>query len=180
MKAVLLFLTMLIATTLSCFGNVREYESTPNIEMHGNVIQSCIVETFVKAVEHCTTSKAAYVEIDEIYVDDGNPLLTNEVIDSIKSKLKQPLIIVKLANLKSNPEYLRDKLTKDNIIKWDVQLKLYDNKIRVKVIPWGVTVEKKRGRTIMPHSFVDWYIGRFEYDCEADKWIFRNFEYGWI
>ena len=106
--------------------------------------------------------------------------MTTEVIDSIKSKLKQPLIIVKLANLRSNPEYLRDKLTKDNIIKWDVQLKLYANKIRVKVIPWGVTVEKKRGRTIMPHSFVEWYIGRFEYDCEADKWIFRNFEYGWI
>ena len=106
--------------------------------------------------------------------------MTNEVIDSIKSKLKQPLIIVKLANLKSNHEYLRDKLTKDNIIKWDVQLKLYDNKIRVKVIPWGVSVEKKRWRTITPHVFVDWYIGRFEYDCESDKWIFVNFEYGWI
>lgn len=178
MKAAIIFFSMLIATVFSCFSEVGvDIESTPNVDMHGNVIQSCIVETFVRAVEH-------YINIngptDEIYVEDGNPLLTNEVIDTLRLRLKQALTIVRLANLKSNPKYLRDKLTKEHIVKWDIQLKLYANTIRVKVIPWGVSAKKKRGHTITPHVFVDWYIGRYEYDCDTNRWTFKNFEYGWI
>ena len=80
-KAIILFIIITI-TVFNCFCSNTEAEkdSIINVEMHGDIIQSCIIDALTKAVNSYT---ADIKPLEEIYIKDNDLLLSDKSIEEL-------------------------------------------------------------------------------------------------
>lgn len=169
-KAIILFI-IITATAFNCVcsNKVADIDSIQRVAMHGNIIQSCIVDALTRAVNSYT---ADIRPLEEIYIKDNDLLLSDKSIVELNSKLKRKVIRINLSRVKDNPPHIQKLLRKSWLVAWGIQFNLSENKIRVKIIPWGTDLKG--------NVFTYWYTGRYEYDCDKEQWFFVTFEKGWI
>ncbi len=169
-KAIILFIIITI-TVFNCFCSNTEAEkdSIINVEMHGDIIQSCIIDALTKAVNSYT---ADIKPLEEIYIKDNDLLLSDKSIEELNHLLKRKVIRLNLSRVKDNPPHIQKLLRKSWLVAWGILFNLSENKIRVKIIPWATDLKE--------NVFTYWYTGRYEYDCNKNQWVFVTFEEGWI
>lgn len=168
-RAIISFIIIISAISCFCGNKVADIDSIQRVAMHGNIIQSCIVDALTRAVNSYT---ADIRPLEEIYINDNDLLLSDKSIVELNSKLKRKVIRINLSRVKDNPPHIQKLLRKSWLVAWGILFNLSENKIRVKIIPWGTDLKGS--------SFTYWYTGRYEYDCDKEQWFFVTFEKGWI